>query len=231
MLHRNVQKLDPREQHYWIESPRQGMQLFLRYLPPLTRQTGEVRPVLYVHGATFPSALSIAHRLDGYSWRDALCEAGFDVWGFDFHGYGYSDRYPAMNEAPQANPPLCRTQDASEQLEAVVRFILSWHGLPSLSLISHSWGSMPAGRFAGRHPTMVDRMVLFGAIARRPPRRYEKPPAAPAWRIVTVEDQWARFVEDVPPHEQPVLSRAHFDEWSERYLDSDPDSRNEIRPG
>jgi 2-iminobutanoate/2-iminopropanoate deaminase len=54
MLHRNVQKLDPREQHYWIESPRQGMQLFLRYLPPLTRQTGEVRPVLYVHGATFP---------------------------------------------------------------------------------------------------------------------------------------------------------------------------------
>src|SRR4029077_16713675 len=54
MLHRNVQKLDPREQHYWIESPRRGMQLFLRYLPPLTRQTSEVRPVLYVHGATFP---------------------------------------------------------------------------------------------------------------------------------------------------------------------------------
>src|SRR2546423_11917236 len=68
-------------------------------------------------------------------------------------------------------------------------------------------------------------MVLFGAIARRPPRRYEKPPTAPAWRIVTVDDQWARFVEDVPPDEQPVLSRAHFDEWGERYLDSDPDSR------
>ena len=67
--------------------------------------------------------------------------------------------------------------------------------------------------------------MLFGAIARRPPRRYEKPPVAPAWRIVTVEDQWARFVEDVPRHEKPVLSRAHFDEWSERYLDSDPDSR------
>src|SRR5882724_5378123 len=225
MIHKNAQKLDPGEQHYCIESPRQGMQLFLRHLPPLTRQTGEVRPVLYVHGATFPSALSIAHRFDGYSWRDALCEAGFDVWGFDFHGYGYSDRYPAMNEAPQANPPLCRTRDASEQLEAVVRFILRWHGLSNLSIISHSWGSMPAGRFAGRHPTRVDRMVLFGAIARRPPRRYEKPPTAPAWRIVTVEDQWARFVEDVPRHEQPVLSRAHFDEWSERYLDTDPDSR------
>jgi len=84
---------------------------------------------------------------------------------------------------------------------------------------------MPAGLFAGRHPAMVDRMVLFGAMARRPPRIYEKPPTAPAWRIVTVEDPWARFVEDVPRHEQPVLSRAHFDEWSERYLDTDPDSR------
>jgi pimeloyl-ACP methyl ester carboxylesterase len=85
---------------------------------------------------------------------------------------------------------------------------------------------MPAARFAGRHPTMIDRLVLFGAIARRPSRRYEKPPIGPAWRIVTVEDQWARFVEDVPPDERPVLARAHFDEWGERYLDSDTESRN-----
>ena len=84
MIHKSAQKLDPREQHYWIEGPRQGMPLFLRYLPPLTRQACQLRPILYVHGATFPSGLSIAHRFDGYSWRDALCEAGFDVWGFDF---------------------------------------------------------------------------------------------------------------------------------------------------
>ena len=55
--------------------------------------------VLYVHGATFPSALSIAHRFDGRSWRDELCAAGFHVWGFDFHGYGNSDPYPAMSSA------------------------------------------------------------------------------------------------------------------------------------
>jgi hypothetical protein len=42
MLHSSAQKLDPREQHHWIESPRQGMQLFLRYLPPVTRQTSAV---------------------------------------------------------------------------------------------------------------------------------------------------------------------------------------------
>src|SRR6267142_6972264 len=115
-------KLDPRERHFRIPGPHPGLQLFLRRLEPVQ---GRARPVLYVHGGTFPSALSVAHRFDGYSWRDALCEAGLDVWGFDFHGYGYSDRYAAMNEPPQTNPPLCRAQDASEQLEAVIRFILS----------------------------------------------------------------------------------------------------------
>jgi pimeloyl-ACP methyl ester carboxylesterase len=44
--------------------------------------------------------------------------------------------------------------------------------------------------------------------------------------VVTVEDQWKRFVEDVPQAETPVLSRQHFDEWGERYLDSDRDSRS-----
>lgn len=230
MLQRSAEKLDPREQHYWIDSPQQGLQLFVRHLSP-ARQPEWIRPVVYVHGATFPSALSVAYRFDGYSWRDALCDVGFDVWGFDLLGYGYSDRYPEMSEPAEANPSLCRAQDASKQIEAVVRFVLAHHDVPSLSIISHSWASMPTCLFAGRHPTRVDRIVLFAPIARRPPRRYEKPPLAPAWRFVTLEDQWARFVEDVPHGEPPVLSRAHFEEWGERYLDTDPESRGRDTPG
>lgn len=225
MLQTSVTKLDPREEHYWIESPRAGLQLFLRHLAPARPPVGSTRPVLYVHGATFPSALSIAHCFDGYSWRDALCAKGFDVWAFDFLGYGGSDRYAEMSEPPERHAPLCTAQDAAAQLEIVARFILRHHGVSNLSIVGHSWASMPTCRFAGQYPVMVDRIVLFAPIARRPPRRYEKPPAAPAWRFVTVEDQWARFVEDVPPDEPPVLSRDHFDEWAERYLDSDPESR------
>ncbi|MGH6776515.1 MAG: alpha/beta hydrolase [Bradyrhizobium sp.] len=218
-------KLDPREEHFRISGPREGLSLFLRYLPSAnsTLQTG--RAVLYVHGATFPSALSIAHRFDGKSWRDALNEAGFDVWGLDFYGFGHSDRYPEMDRPPSDNPPLCVAEDAAEQLESAVRFIIAHQGLEKLSLISHSWGSMPAGLFAGSHSTLIDRLVLFGPIARRDPRRYESPPQIPAWRVVTLEDQWNRFIEDVPPHEPPVLSRLHFAEWGKRYLDSDPESR------
>jgi hypothetical protein len=94
------EKLDPREEHYWVPSPHRGMKLFARRLPPDSDQRSGA--VLYVHGATFPSALSIAHRFDGRSWRDALCDAGFEVWGFDFHGFGSSDRYPEMDAPADA---------------------------------------------------------------------------------------------------------------------------------
>jgi pimeloyl-ACP methyl ester carboxylesterase len=218
-------KLDPREEHFRIPGPHEGLSLFLRFLPAANAAFRPRRAVLYVHGATFPSALSIAHRFDGKSWRDALNEAGFDVWGLDFHGFGHSDRYAEMDRPPADNPPLCIAEDAGLQVAAAARFILAHQELKQLSLISHSWGSMPACRFAGANPAWVDRIVLFGPIGRRAPRRYETPPTFPAWRIVTVQDQWNRFIEDVPVGEPPVLSRAHFEEWSERYLDSDPESR------
>jgi pimeloyl-ACP methyl ester carboxylesterase len=224
MLKANVPKLDRREEHFWVCGPRAGMQLFLRRLSP-AQPAPKDRIVLYVHGGTFPSALSIAHRFDGESWRDVLCAAGFDVWAFDCYGFGASDRYPEMSEPAMKNSPLCRAPEAAEQIAAAVRFILDQQAVPRLSIIAHSWGSIPAGRFVGAHPAQVDRLVLFGPVARRPPRRYEKPPSAPAWQIVTLEAQWARFTEDVPAREPPVLSRAHFEAWGERYLDSDPDSR------
>jgi len=221
-----ARKLDPREEHFRIPGPRDRMRLFLRFLPAASSGFQPRRAVLYVHGATFPSALSIAHRFDGKSWRDALNESGFDVWGLDFYGFGHSDRYPEMDQPAQDNPPLCVAQDAAQQVEAGVRFILAHQNIEKLSLIAHSWGSMPAALLAGRHATLVERLVLFGPIARRGPRRYETPATFPAWRIITPEDQWNRFIEDVPPREDPVLSALHFDEWSEHYLDSDPESRS-----
>jgi pimeloyl-ACP methyl ester carboxylesterase len=219
-------KLDPREQHFRIPGPREGLSLFLRFLPAAHSGIEPRRTVLYVHGATFPSALSIAHRFDGKSWRDALCEAGFDVWGLDFYGFGHSDRYPEMEQPAVQNAPLCVAQDAAKQLEAAARFMLGHQSIEKLSLISHSWGSMPASLFAATHPALVDRLVLFAPIGRRAPRRYETPATFPAWRIVTSEDQWNRFIEDVPAHEPPVLSRLHFEDWSKSYLDSDPESRS-----
>lgn len=218
-----TQKLDPREQHFRIANPLSGLTLFLRHLSPGAEAplTGQV--VLYVHGGTFPSAVSIAHRFDGHSWRDALCAAGFHVWGLDFHGFGLSDPYPGMAEPAEASAPLGRAAECSRQLEAAVHFICRHSRVPRISLIAHSWGTIVAGELAGRCPDLVDRMVFFGPIARREPTTER--PRLPAWRAVSLRDQWDRFVADVPPGEAPVLSRAHFDAWGERYLDGDPQSR------
>jgi pimeloyl-ACP methyl ester carboxylesterase len=215
--------LDPRERHFMIAGPNEGLRLFLRHLAP-ARPAHRKRAVLYVHGATFPSALSIAHRFDGVSWRDVLCDAGFDVWGLDFQGFGGSDRYPQMQEPAEKHPPLCDTADAARQVEAAVRFICAQEKLAHVSLIAHSWGSMPAASFAGAHPDRVERLVLFGPIAQRAAQNMQAPPA-PAWRVVTPAAHWERFYEDVPAGNAPPMARHYFDEWAERYLDSDPHAR------
>jgi pimeloyl-ACP methyl ester carboxylesterase len=212
------QLLDPREEHFKIPGTNAGMSLFLRYLPPAQR-TALPRVVLYVHGATFPSALSIAYRFDGRSWRDELCDAGFHVWGFDFHGYGHSDRYHAMSISSPEEPPLCTAGDASQQLERAVQFICRHHAVERIAIIAHSWGTIVAGRLAARRADLVARLVLFGPIARR---AGAAPPRYPAWRLVSLEDQWQRFTAEVPSGHPPVLSPRHFAEWAEHYLDSDP---------
>ena len=223
-------KLDPHEEQFRIASPLPGMSLFLRHMAPATAAAQATnRVVLYVHGGTFPSALSIAHRFDGQSWRDALCAAGFHVWALDFHGFGcLSDAYPEMADPADAAPPLGRAEVASRQLEQAVRFICARHGIPQLSLIAHSWGCIVAGRFAARCPRLVERMAWFGPIAQR------LPPAErvhlPAWRLISLRDQWDRFTADVPPGELPVLSRDHFATWAEAYLDCDPASRTRTPP-
>ncbi len=217
-------KLDPREEHVWIPSSLPGLRLFLRRLPPASPRPVPAA-VLYVHGGTFPSALSIAHRFDGRSWRDELCDAGFDSWGLDFHGFGrLSDPYPEMAEPAEAHPPLGRAETASRQLEQAVRFICARLDVARLSIVAHSWGTIVAGRFAGRCPELLDRLVFFGPIAER--SRSGEPARLPAWRLVSLQAQWGRFTADVPAGELPVLSKRHFAEWGERYLDVDPQSRS-----
>ena len=217
-------RLDPREEVFRIASPVPGLRLLLRYLPAMAPAAGAPKVVLYVHGGTFPSALSIAYRFDGRSWRDELCAAGFHTWGLDFHGFGdASDPYPEMATAADRHAPLGRSDIASRQLEAAVRFICAHHQVARISLIAHSWGTIVSSRFAGRCPELVDRLVFFGAIARRAAKA--APQRLPAWRSISLQDQWDRFVADVPKGEPAVLDSAHFREWGESYLDIDRDSR------
>lgn len=187
------------------------------------------RPVLYVHGATFASENAVFFRFAGRSWADALNDAGFSVWGLDFAGYGRSEIYPAMRHAtPPEGEPLGRTPDAAAQIERAVRAIIAETGAEKVSIIAHSWGTMPAGRFAGEHPEWVERLVLFGPVVRR--ETLGGVPQLGPWRFLTVAAQKRRFVEDVPAGAPAVLAEADFPAWAALYLRLDPTSAARTPP-
>jgi len=187
------------------------------------------RPVLYIHGATFPAENSIFFRFGGASWADALNAAGFSVWGLDFAGFGRSESYPEMAaDKTPAGEPLGRAPDAAPQIERAVRAIIAETGAANVSIIAHSWGTMAAGHFAGGHPDLVDRLVLFGPVVRREALK-GAPPLGP-WRFVTVEEQKKRFIEDVPEGEPEVLVEADFPAWADLYLKADPTSASRTPP-
>jgi pimeloyl-ACP methyl ester carboxylesterase len=177
---------------------------------------------LYVCGATFASEQAVGFRFDGRSWADELAAAGFEVWGFDFVGYGRSDRYPEMDQSPDACEPLGRAPEAANQLEWVVRFICDQRGGGRISLLAHSWGTMSAALLAVSHPQLVDRLVFFAPIVRRAGSAQPKARDIGAWYPLGIEAQHRRFVEDLPAGHAPVLLDRHFDRWANSYLGSEP---------
>lgn len=216
-------KIDPDEIDCRIASSIGGLHLYLRYVPARIVTAGIPHVVLYIHGGTFSSALSIAYKCNGRSWRDELVHAGFHVWGMDFQGFGNSDPYPEMGILPDGLPALGQAATAAAQLEKAVHYICDYHHVAALSIIAHSWGTIPVGLFAGKFPQRLNRLVFFAPITYRMP--HTEPITYPAWRYVTLADQWQRFTDDVPPGEAAVLNRIDFDKWGEHYLDSDQESR------
>jgi alpha-beta hydrolase superfamily lysophospholipase len=160
----------------------------------IRRQPAAGAPVLYVHGATFPSALSVGFDFGNGSWLDDWSARGMDAWTFDFAGFGESGRYPAMSEPADRHPPLGRAPEAAWQVADVVALIQRETSRP-VSLVAHSWGGAPAALVTIARPEAIDRLVLFAPVARR---TGGAPSALSAWADVTIEAQHARFVEDVP---------------------------------
>ncbi|HEY5262627.1 MAG TPA: alpha/beta hydrolase [Solirubrobacteraceae bacterium] len=190
------------------------------------KHRGRRLPVLFVHGTTFPSELASFYRFDGESWSDALTDAGFDAWALDFAGYGRSARYPEMAGAPDAVPPLGRVPAAATQIGRACGYVREQTGTDRVSIVAHSWGTLAAGRYAASRPEHVEQLVLFGPIARR--EILAEVPNLPAYRDVTLQEQFDRFVEDVPDGHPPVLE--DFDRWAARYLASDPDAHSRELP-
>lgn len=216
------------EPERWVEMPQGRVALFHR--------AGRGLPVVYVHGATFPTALSVGWDFgravdpvpssergkEAGSWMQDLASAGLDVYSFDFLGYGASSRWPAASE------PVGRVGAAAAQLAAVVDAVRNEAGVARVGLLAHSWGTLVAGRFASHWPERVARLVLFGPITRR--ERAGAPGALPPTRDISAQQQWDRFQAEVPAGEAPVFSRDAFEPWAAAYLAADSASGDRVPP-
>ena len=96
-----------------IKGPIAGLQLELRHAY-VTATTVSHRPaVLMLHGAGVPVSGNPDFPLGGRSMMTALAERGLDVWALDYYGFGDSDRYPEMQDTPQAHPLLGKAEDCA----------------------------------------------------------------------------------------------------------------------
>lgn len=195
-----------------------GLTLALHHLPPTRGRARPGRVVLFVHGATFPTAMAAGYRFEGHSWMDDLADQGFDVWALDFLGYGASSRYPEM-DGPQPGPPLGRAPDAARQIATAVDAIRARQRVARVSLVAHSWGTIPAGLFAATHPAQVDRLILFGPVG--PIASSPSEATASRYGLVTAGDQRARFTGYVPAGEKQVFAVRLLEPWLRAYLETD----------
>lgn len=196
----------------------------------MRRRRGRGRPVIYIHGATFSSALSVGYRFaDGLSWEDSLHRAGFDVWALDFEGFGGSARPAAFALSANASPPPLRSTDAVEQIARAVVHIRQQTGRDRVSMIAHSWGGVPAASYAATQGQSLDKLVLFAPALPRPApvmpqpmgNNLPRPGNIPAWRRLNVAEQLARFINDTPAGHPSVLAEPTLDRWGPAWLATD----------
>ena len=142
-----------------LDSRVEGKKINLSYMKPKAGKLNKA--VLFIHGASFPSALAAGFRMGGVSWMDVLAEAGYDVFTLDFLGYGKSDRYNYMLGLEGENDQRGIGKEVAEDIDIAMDYIMQFKGLNSVHLIGHSWGATVSGYYASLHPDKVNKLVLF----------------------------------------------------------------------
>jgi pimeloyl-ACP methyl ester carboxylesterase len=182
------------------------------------RRFASERILLMVHGATFSSETAFDIDLPGGSWMDYAARRGFDVYSLDIRGYGRSTRPPAMNVAPEANPPFADHTEAERDIAAAVDYILDRRDARQLTLLGWSWGTTTTAGFAAAHPDKVGKLVLFAPVW----VNASKPNYSGAYRLTTREAARGFIATGVPGERaNDVLPPAWFEQWWTAVLATD----------
>jgi len=211
-------------EEFMIAGPDPGVQLYVRNKRPRDlKEFGARNIVLFVHGATYPSESAFDLQLDGLSWMDYIAARGNDVYLMDIRGYGKSSRPPEMDQPPERNPPIVRTDTAARDVGAAVDFVLRRRGAQKLNLIGWSWGTTVTAVYTVGHNDKVNHLVLYAPqwirTAEDVRRRSNRPLGA--YRIVKPEAALKGRNAGVPAGKS-VMSDAWANEWARATFATDP---------
>lgn len=210
-----------------IESRIPGLELSILHLATMNENDGKL-PVLFVHGASFPSALAFGFRMENYSWMDNLSDHGYQVFALDQLGYGESDCYPKMSNADNSGDPLGTGKEVIFDIERAVEYILKNTGSQKLNLIGHSWGATVSGYYATLHPEQIEKLVLFAPFVQREgPVNWHEPDYP--YLELTPEERVAQFYKQLPGGQDTVLEKDVIKHWGSTWLLSDKHSQTENR--
>src|SRR5713226_90313 len=131
--------------------------------------------VVLAHGSTSAGRESFDLQVTGkpsYSLMDVLAREGFDVFAPDTRGFGRSTRPPGH----------MTSQEASEDLNAVVDSILKLRGRQQAHLLGWSWGTQYSGMFVMAHPEKVAKYVSYAQMHVNSPDLAKRRPRLEAFR-------------------------------------------------
>lgn len=178
--------------------------------------------VLFIHGATFPTKLAFGFEFHpGDSWMHFMAGRGFLACGLDFLGYGASSRPAAMQGAADAGPPFERAGSAADEIALAVDYLRKQRGARAIHLVAHSWGTVPAARYAAQHAGQLRSLTLFGPIV--PVASAKAEPVHGAWFRLTAQQrlEQLRFKSVLPPG-KVLLDPAIEQRWAGEFASSAP---------
>lgn len=138
---------EPRAVAHFVEHDGVRLHVWEKSLAPATG-----RPVVVLaHGSGSAGRESFDVQVPerDASLMDWLASRGFDVFAPDVRGFGRSTR-------PDAG---VTTDQAADDLEAVVDYVRQLRAVPGVAIVAWSWGTQYAGLFAMRRPDLVTRYV------------------------------------------------------------------------
>jgi len=217
-----------------------GIQIFVREVLP-ANETDHV-PVLLIHGGGPGGLASFDLDVPGYSLAEDFAKAGHPVYILDVRGWGRSTRPTSFNQPPEDSPPSVSSEEAVQDIGAVVDWIRARNQDQRVALLGWATGGHWAGMYTSQNNSKVSHLVmlnsLYGVDAPWELREVFEDPAHPDQfdpnagdRLATAEGLVAKWNDVIPTEDlnewrDPVVVKI----YQQMALASDPTSHTRTPP-